>query len=78
MSRDRWVLEIYRDAGPPANLIATHEFNSLASLRITVVENRGMTFIVREPVHAAASDRNTLLDLRAQGFDIAIRTSFCH
>lgn len=73
MMRDMWVLEIYRRAGDPGSLIAKHEFNSLASLRITVVENRGMTFVVREPAHATATDRKTLLDLRAHGFDIAMR-----
>jgi hypothetical protein len=73
MMHDKWVLDIYRRAGDQGSLIATHEFNSLASLRITVVENRGMAFLVREPAHATAADRTTLLDLRAQGFEIAIR-----
>lgn len=75
MIADKWTLEIYRLASDPASLIATHEFNSLSSLRITIVENRGMSFVVREPPHAAATDRTTLLDLRAQGFDIAVRSS---
>jgi hypothetical protein len=66
MSRDGWMLEIYRRAGDPGSLAATLEFNSLSSLRITIVENRGMVFVVREPVHATATDRKTLLDLRAQ------------
>ncbi len=73
MIADRWTLEIYRHAGDPSSLIATHEFNSLASLRITIVENRGMAFVIREPAHSTAMDRKTLLDLRAQGFDIATR-----
>ncbi len=73
MIADRWTLEIHRGAGEPGSLIATHEFNSLASLRITIVENRGMAFVIREPAHATATDRKTLLDLRAQGFDIAMR-----
>jgi hypothetical protein len=30
---------------------------------------------VREPTHAAAADRMTLLDLRAQGFNISIAAS---
>ena len=71
----KWVLEIYRRAGDPSSLSATHEFNSLASVRIAIVENRGMKFVVREPAHTTAADRTTLLDLRAQGFDIAIRAS---
>lgn len=75
MSRDRWTLEIYRRNADPGSLVATHEFNSLASLRITIVENRGMVFVVEAPMHATASDRKTLLDLRAQGFDIALRAS---
>ena len=76
MNREKWLLEIYRigDASPSL----THEFNSLTSLRIAIVENRGMKFVVREPTHATASDRSTLLDLRAQGFDIAIRASSGH
>ena len=32
-----------------------------------------MIFVVREPIHATAADRATLIDLRTQGFDIAIR-----
>jgi hypothetical protein len=73
MSRDRWTLEIYRRVSDPGSIVATHEFNSLASLRITIVENRGMVFVVQAPKHATAADRKTLLDLRAQGFDIAMR-----
>ena len=73
MSRDRWILEIFPRADDPGSLVATHEFNSLASLRITIVEHRGMTFVIREPAHATATDRKTLLDLRAQGFDMAMR-----
>jgi hypothetical protein len=72
MNADKWTLEIYRRSDP-GSLIETHEFNSLASLRITIVENRGMVFVIREPVYATATDRKTLLDLRAQGFDIAMR-----
>jgi hypothetical protein len=74
MSHDKWILDIYREGDSNAP-IASHEFNSLASLRIAIVENRGMTFIVREPPHATAADRTTLLDLRAQGFDISIRSA---
>lgn len=73
MSRDKWKLEIYRRQGTLNALVSTHEFNSVASLRIAIVENGGMTFIVREPSDATTADRTTLLDLRAQGFDIAIR-----
>jgi hypothetical protein len=72
MSREKWSLEIYRVGDTSSSLISAHKFNSLASLRIAIVENRGMTFIVREPTHATAADRITLLDLRAQGFSISI------
>lgn len=74
MIADKWTLEIYRLASDPRSLLATHEFNSLASLRITIVENPGKKFVVGLPAHATAADRNTLLDLRAQGFDIVMRT----
>jgi hypothetical protein len=76
MTRDKWILEIYRPASKSP--MATHEFNSLASLRIAIVENLGNAFVVRAPEHATAADRTTLLDLRAQGFDIAIRSSSIH
>jgi hypothetical protein len=72
MSHEKWLLEIYRVEDASSSLISTHEFNSLASLRITIVENAGMRFIVREPARATAADRLTLLDLRAQGFNISI------
>jgi hypothetical protein len=72
MSREKWLLKIYRAADASTSLISTHEFNGLASLRIAIVENRGMTFIVRQPTHATAADRITLLDLRAQAFNISI------
>ena len=72
MSREKWVLEIYRPQTGANVSISTHEFQSLASLRIAIVETRGRAFIVREPTHVTAADRTTLLDLRAQGFNISI------
>jgi hypothetical protein len=36
-------------------------------------KNRGKKFIVEMPADVTAADRTTLLDLRAQGFDIAVR-----
>jgi hypothetical protein len=69
MSREKWVLEIYRPQTGANVSISTHEFQSLASLRIAIV---GRAFIVREPTHVTAADRTTLLDLRAQGFNISI------
>ena len=73
MSSDKWRLEIYRPEGGLKSPVALYEFHSLASLRITIIENRGRTFVVRAPVRVTPDDRKTLLDLRAQGFDIAIR-----
>ena len=72
MSREMWGLEIYRQQGNTDALVATHDFHSLISLRIAIIENRGRSFVVREPAHATPQDRVTLLDLRAQGFDIKI------
>ena len=74
MSREMWELGIYRQQGNTDALVATHDFHNLISLRIAVIENRGRSFVVREPLHATPQDRITLLDLRAQGFDIKIAT----
>ena len=67
MTREMWGLEIYRQQGNTDALVATHDFHSLISLRIAIIENRGISFVVREPAHATPQ-----LDLRAQGFDIKI------
>ena len=77
MSREKWLLEIYRTNGG-RDLIATMQFESFPLLRIAVGENRGKSFIVELPSQASAADRIALLDLRAQGFDIAIRASSTH
>ena len=74
MSRKMWELDIYRQQGNTDALVATHDFHNLISLRIAIIENRGRSFVVREPLHATTQDRITLLDLRAQGFDIKIAT----
>ena len=71
MSREKWLLEIY-GANGGRDLIATMLFESLPPLRIAVVENRGKRFIVELPSQASAADRIALLDLRAQGFNIAL------
>jgi hypothetical protein len=68
MTPEKWVLEIYLGH----SLISRLEFDNIPALRTAVVENRGQMFIVKAPAHATAADRITLLDLRAQGFDIAI------
>jgi hypothetical protein len=75
MSSEKWRLEIYRQQGNNEALISTHDFHSLVSLRIAIIENRGRSFVVREPENAKAQDRVTLLDLRAQGFNIQIASS---
>jgi hypothetical protein len=62
----------YRQQGNTNALVATHDFHNLISLRIAITENRGRSFVVREPLHATPQDRITLLDLRAQSFDIKI------
>ena len=62
------MLEIYRDR----SLIARLEFDGVPALRTAIVENRGRMFIVRVPEGATGADRTALLDLRAQGYDIAV------
>jgi hypothetical protein len=54
MSGEKRVLEIYRQQGVTNSPISTREFDSLASLRIAIVENRARSFIVREPRHATS------------------------
>ena len=49
MTREMWELEIYRQQGNTDALVATHDFHSLISLRIAIIENRGRSFVVREP-----------------------------
>ena len=60
MTPEKWVLEIYRE-------------HSLAlNWAFRRCQNRGRRFIVRGPEGATAADRIARLDLRAQGFDIAV------
>ena len=72
MSREKLMLEIYR--AETSEHVATMEFDSLPLLRVALAENRDKKFIIEPPTNATAEDRITLLDLRAQGFDIAVRT----
>jgi len=65
-------LEIYRTGGGGDHL-ATLEFATLPSLRIARSEHHGKKFVVTIPGDVTSEDRTTLLDLRSQGFDIAIR-----
>jgi hypothetical protein len=48
--------------------------NNLPPLRIALKNFPDHKYIVEMPTSATPADRVTLLDLRAQGFDIAIRT----
>lgn len=73
VARSRWVLEIHHEQKDENSLIATQELDNLPLLRIVLVQNRGRKFIVRPPVDATAKETKTLLDLRAQGFDIAVQ-----
>ena len=66
MTREMWGLEIYRQQGNTDALVATHDFHSIISLLIAIIENRSRSFVVREPAHATPQ-----LDL-SQGFDIKI------
>jgi hypothetical protein len=72
MSGGNWILEIYRIGGGGDHL-GTLEFAALPSLRVALTEHHGKKFFVTMPGDVTPEDRNTLLDLRAQGFDIAIR-----
>jgi hypothetical protein len=72
MSSGKWILEIYRIGGG-GDHIATLEFVSLPSLRVALAEHAEKKFFVTMPDDVTPGDRNALLDLRAQGFNIAIR-----
>ena len=72
MSGGNWILEIYQIGGG-GDHIATLKLPTLASLRTALIENRGKKFFVTMPLDVTPDDRNTLLDLRSQGFDLAIR-----
>jgi hypothetical protein len=75
MSGNKWILEVYpvRRASKDHPVI-TLEFDNLPQLRIALNNFPDHKYIVEMPASATAADRVALLDLRAQGFDIAIRT----
>jgi hypothetical protein len=75
MSESKWILEVYpiRRASEDHPVI-TLEFDNLPQLRIAIANIPNHKYIVEMPASATAADRIALLDLRAQGFDIAIRT----
>jgi hypothetical protein len=60
-----------RYENPP---VITLEFKNLPQLRIALANIPNHKYIVEMPANATAADRIALLDLRAQGFDIAIRS----
>lgn len=72
MSGSKWILEVYRSGGGGDHL-ATLEFATLPSLRVALTELHGKKFVVTMPGNVTSEDRTTLLDLRSQGFDLAIR-----
>jgi hypothetical protein len=75
MRGNEWTLEVYlvRNASNE-HPVDTMEFESLPQLRIALANIPNHKYIVEMPASATAADRIALLDLRAQGFDIAIRT----
>ena len=75
MSGNKWILEVYlvRTASEDHPVI-TLEFENLPQLRIALTNMPDHKYIVEMPASVTAADRIALLDLRAQGFDIAIRT----
>jgi hypothetical protein len=75
MSGNKWILEVYlvRRASEDHPVI-TLEFDNLPQLRIALKNFPGHKYIVKMSASATAADRVALLDLRALGFDIAIRT----
>lgn len=74
MSRNKWILEVYLiNVGSEGHPIVTLELENLPQLRIALTNIPDHKYIVEMPASASAPDRIALLDLRAQGFDIAIR-----
>ena len=71
MSDGKWIIEIYEVGG--GSHIATLEFGTWPLWRVALAEHPGKKFFVAMPDDVTPGDRNALLDLRSQGFDIAIR-----
>jgi hypothetical protein len=75
MSGNKWILEVYLIGKASEDRpVITLEFENLPQLRIALTNIPNHKYIVEMPAGATAADRVTLLDLRAQGFDIAIRS----
>ena len=64
---------------PPAHVSTlprlTYSIGQRPSLRIALTENRGKKFLVTMPYDVSPGDRNALLDLRSQGFYVAIHVA---
>jgi hypothetical protein len=75
MSAGRWILEVYRAETAGDDYVETFEFENLPQLRIALGSIPDRKFVVKMPAGATAADRNTLLDMRARGFRIAILPS---
>ena len=73
MSGTKWILEVYLVLSVSENPMVTLKFDNLSQLRLALANLPDHKYIVEVPSSATAADRITLLDLRAQGFDIAIR-----
>jgi hypothetical protein len=74
MSGSKWILEVYLVLSVSETPVLTLEFDNLPQLRLALANIPGHKYIVKMPASSSAADRIALLDLRAQGFDIAIRT----
>jgi hypothetical protein len=73
MSGSKWILEVYLVLSDGEDPVITLEFDNLSQLRLALANIPDHKYIVVLPGSASAADQTTLLDLRAQGFDIAIR-----
>jgi hypothetical protein len=70
-----WELRSHRavDLNSTPELDRRYDLREMGARNLPGGENHGRVFVVSVPAHATAADRITLLDLRAQGVDIAIR-----
>ena len=75
MSDGKWILEVYRGASAGDDHVITLEFESFPQLRLALSTMHSHKFSVEIPADATAADRNTLLDMKGQGFDIEMRAS---
>ena len=64
----KWKLEIRTEAGRHGAVVSAREFDDFPSLRVKMVEHRGLAFLVSPPDWASQTDLEALLDLRGQGF----------